>query len=151
MTSHNPEPPVPLASALPGAVQRLPLLERLSRYRQPIGLVVTLVLFTMALVACRHLLSELDIYALHDAMLSVPTQSLLGALLATVLGFVVLLGYEWSASRYAGVKLPASSLVMGGFSAFAIGNAIGLSMLSGGSVRYRLYARQGLAQVKLHG
>ena len=129
MTSHNPESPVPLATTLPGAAQRLPLLERMSRYRQPIGLVVTLVLFTMALVACRHLLSELDIYALHDAMLSVPTQSLLGALLATVLGFVILLGYEWSASRYAGVKLPASSLVLGGFSAFAIGNAIGLSML----------------------
>lgn len=144
MTSHNPEPPVPLASALPGAVQRLPLLERVSRYRQPIGLAVTLVLFTMALIACRHLLSELDIYALHDAMLSVPAQSVLGALLATVIGFVILLGYEWSASRYAGVKLPARSLVLGGFSAFAIGNAIGLSMLSGGSVRYRLYARQGL-------
>lgn len=144
MTSHNPEPPVPLATALPGAVQRLPLLERLSRYRQPIGLMVTLLLFTMALIACRHLLSELDIYALHDAMLSVPTQSLLGALLATVIGFVILLGYEWSASRYAGVKLPARSLALGGFSAFAIGNAIGLSMLSGGSVRYRLYARQGL-------
>ncbi len=61
-----------------------------------------------------------------------------------MIGFVILLGYEWSASRYAGVKLPARSLALGGFSAFAIGNAIGLSMLSGGSVRYRLYARQGL-------
>lgn len=98
----------------------------------------------MALIACRHLLSELDIYALHDAMLSVPAQSLLGAFVATVVGFVILLGYEWSASRYAGVKLPAPTLVLGGFSAFAIGNAIGLSMLSGGSVRYRLYARHGL-------
>ena len=144
MTAQNPEPSVPLATALPGAVQRLPLLERISRYRQPIGLAVTLVLFTMALIACRHLLSELDIYALHDAMLEVPVQSLLGALLATVIGFVILLGYEWSASRYAGVKLPARTLVLGGFSAFAIGNAIGLSMLSGGSVRYRLYARQGV-------
>lgn len=144
MTTHNPEPQVPLATVLPGAVQRLPLLERLSRYRQPIGLAVTLLLFTMALIACRHLLSELDIYALHDAMLSVPAQSLLGAFVATVVGFVILLGYEWSASRYAGVKLPAPTLVLGGFSAFAIGNAIGLSMLSGGSVRYRLYARHGL-------
>ncbi|MGE8321960.1 MAG: lysylphosphatidylglycerol synthase domain-containing protein, partial [Pseudomonas sp.] len=144
MTSQPPEAQVPLTPALPVAAKHLPWLERLSRYRQPIGLGVTLVLFAMALIACRHLLSELDIYALHDAMLSVPTQSLLGALLATLVGFVILLGYEWSASRFAGVKLPARSLVLGGFSAFAIGNAIGLSMLSGGSVRYRLYARQGL-------
>lgn len=149
MTAHNCEPQTPLAAALPVAAQRLPWVERLSRYRQPIGLALTLLLFGMALVACRHLLSELDIYALHDAMLSVPSQSLFGALLATVLGFVILLGYEWSASRYAGVQLPARTLVLGGFSAFAIGNAIGLSMLSGGSVRYRLYARQGLGAAEV--
>lgn len=149
MTSHNPDPQVPLAAALPTAAQHLTWLERFSRYRQPIGLAVTLLLFAMALIACRHLLSELDIYALHDAMLSVPIQSLFGALLATVIGFVILLGYEWSASRYAGVKLPGRTLVLGGFSAFAIGNAIGLSMLSGGSVRYRLYARQGLGATEV--
>ena len=59
-------------------------------------------------------------------------------------GFIILLGYEWSASRYAGVTLPPRTLALGGFTAFAIGNAIGLSLLSGGSVRYRLYARHGL-------
>ncbi|MEK2608537.1 bifunctional lysylphosphatidylglycerol flippase/synthetase MprF [Pseudomonas shirazensis] len=144
MTAHTPDPQTPLTAALPVAAQRLPWLERLSRYRQPIVLVLTLLLFGMALIACRRLLSELDIYALHDAILSVPKQAMLAALLATVAGFVILLGYEWSASRYAAVKLPAATLVLGGFSAFAIGNAIGLSILSGGSVRYRLYARHGL-------
>jgi phosphatidylglycerol lysyltransferase len=49
----------------------------------------------------------------------------------------------------AAVQLPPRTLVLGGFSAFAIGNAIGLSMLSGGSVRYRLYARQGLSAAEV--
>nr|WP_166359931.1 bifunctional lysylphosphatidylglycerol flippase/synthetase MprF [Pseudomonas akapageensis] len=124
---------------------RMRWLELLSRYRQPIGLAITFVLFAIALIACRHLLSELDIYALHDSLLSVPPTALGGAFAATVAGFVVLLGYEWSASRYASVKLGPRTLAMGGFTAFAIGNAIGLSLLSGGSVRYRLYARHGLA------
>ncbi|WP_317847856.1 bifunctional lysylphosphatidylglycerol flippase/synthetase MprF [Pseudomonas sp. HTZ2] len=149
MISHDSEPQEPLATALPNAARRLPWLERLSRYRQPLGLALTLLLFSMALIACRHLLSELDIYALHDAMLSVPTRSLEGALLATVVGFVTLLGYEWSASRYAAVQLPARTLALGGFSAFAIGNAVGLSILSGGSVRYRLYARHGLGAAEI--
>ncbi|MGO0692403.1 bifunctional lysylphosphatidylglycerol flippase/synthetase MprF [Pseudomonas guariconensis] len=149
MISHDSEPQEPLATALPNAARRLPWLERLSRYRQPLGLALTLLLFSMALIACRHLLSELDIYALHDAMLSVPTRSLAGALLATVVGFVTLLGYEWSASRYAAVQLPARTLALGGFSAFAIGNAVGLSILSGGSVRYRLYARHGLGAAEI--
>lgn len=149
MTDRNPEHQAPIASTLPTAAQRLPWLERVSRYRQPITLAVTLALFAMALIACRHLLSELDIHALHDAMLSVPTHSLAGALLAAVIGFVILLGYEWSACRYAAVKLPRRTLLLGGFSAFAIGNSIGLSMLSGGSVRYRLYAREGLGAAEV--
>ncbi|WP_369987739.1 bifunctional lysylphosphatidylglycerol flippase/synthetase MprF [Pseudomonas xanthosomatis] len=149
MTAPTPDTQAPLTEALPAAAQHLPWLERLSKYRQPLGLALTLVLFAMGLIACRHLLSELDIYALHDAILSVPVKSLLGALLATVVGFVILLGYEWSATRYAAVQLPPRTLLLGGFSAFAIGNAIGLSMLSGGSVRYRLYARQGLGAAEV--
>ncbi|MFD2643090.1 bifunctional lysylphosphatidylglycerol flippase/synthetase MprF [Pseudomonas japonica] len=143
------ETDIPVTAAQPIAPSRLRWLDLLSKYRQPIGLAVTLLLFGIALIACRHLLSELDIYALHDQILSVPGPALGGALLATILGFITLLGYEWSASRYAEVKLPAGSLVMGGFCAFAIGNAIGLSLLSGGSVRYRLYARQGVGAAEV--
>ncbi|CAI8789425.1 phosphatidylglycerol lysyltransferase [Pseudomonas sp. IT-196MI5] len=133
----------------PIKAERLRLLDRLSKYRQPIGLAVTLLLFAIALIACRHLLSELDLYALHDSILEVPKPALMGALGATVVGFIILLGYEWSASRYAGVSLAPRELALGGFTAFAIGNAIGLSMLSGGSVRYRLYARHGLGAAEV--
>jgi len=149
MRSQRSETEAPVTSALPNAAQHLRWIDRLSRYRQPISLAVTLLLFTIALIACRHLLSELDIYVLHDSLLDVPPAALTGAFLATVVGFIILLGYEWSASRYAGVQLPLQTLAMGGFSAFAIGNAIGLSLLSGGSVRYRLYARQGVAAAEV--
>ncbi|MCW2267742.1 Phosphatidylglycerol lysyltransferase [compost metagenome] len=149
MRTQTPETEAPVTTALPNAIQHLRWLDRLSRYRQPIGLAVTLLLFTIALIACRHLLSELDIYALHDSLLSVPSTALAGAVLATFVGFIILLGYEWSASRYAAVDLPTRTLIMGGFSAFAIGNAIGLSLLSGGSVRYRLYARQGVGATEV--
>ncbi len=149
MRSQTSETDAPVTSVLPNAAQHLRWIDRLSRYRQPIGLAVTLLLFTIALIACRHLLSELDIYALHDSLLSVPPTALAGAFLATVVGFIILLGYEWSASRYAGVQLPPQALITGGFSAFAIGNAIGLSLLSGGSVRYRLYARQGVGAAEV--
>jgi phosphatidylglycerol lysyltransferase len=128
----------------PAPPARLRVRDFISKNRQPIGLAVTILLFALALIACRHMLTELDIYALQDSLLSVPMTSLGGALLATAVGFTFLLGYEWSASRYANVDLPKKTLVMGGLCAFAIGNAVGLSMLSGGSVRYRLYSRHGL-------
>jgi len=144
MRANPSDPDEAVAAESPIAQTRLHWLDLLSKYRQPIGLGVMLLLFAIALIACRHMLMEMDLYALHDALLSVPLPSLGGALLATIVGFVLLLGYEWSASRYANVQLPAKTLILGGFTAFAIGNAVGLSMLSGGSVRYRLYSRHGL-------
>ena len=149
MLANSSDPKDTVTATQPIKAERLRLLDRISKYRQPIGLAVTLLLFTIALVACRHLLSELDLNALHDSILEVPQPALLGALAATVAGFIILLGYEWSASRYAGVSLAPRSLALGGFTAFAIGNAIGLSMLSGGSVRYRLYARDGLGAAEV--
>ncbi|SDH97115.1 bifunctional lysylphosphatidylglycerol flippase/synthetase MprF [Pseudomonas panipatensis] len=142
-------PTAPDTPVTPSAVPRHRLLEWVSAHRQQFGIGVTLLLFSLALIACYHLLRDIDPYSLHDAILDVPTQSLLGAFGATVAGFIILLGYEWSATHFAGVKLPLPSLLTGGFTAFAIGNAVGLSMLSGGSVRYRLYARVGLNAIEV--
>ncbi|SEI07063.1 bifunctional lysylphosphatidylglycerol flippase/synthetase MprF [Pseudomonas asplenii] len=144
MRANSSEPQDSVTAIPPIAATRLRWLDLLSKYRQSVGLAITLLLFAIALIACRHLLMELDLDALHDSILSVPKPALGGAVAATVIGFIILLGYEWSASRYANVQLPAKTLMLGGFTAFAIGNAIGLSLLSGGSVRYRLYARNGL-------
>jgi len=123
--------------------------ERLRPYRTAAILSLTLLLFSLALVACLHLLTGLDLDALRTSLLQVPRPALLSAMAATAVGFVALLGYEWSASRFAGVKLPASVLAFAGFNAFAIGNAVGLSVLSGGSVRYRLYARHGVSAAEV--
>ncbi|WP_163030795.1 lysylphosphatidylglycerol synthase domain-containing protein, partial [Pseudomonas viridiflava] len=133
----------------PGKPARLQWRELLSKYRQPIGLAVMLLLFGLALIACRHMLIEMDWYALHDSLFAVPLASLGGALLAAIIGYVILMGYELSASRYANVDLPTKTLILGGFTSFAIGNAVGLSMLSGGSVRYRLYSRHGIGAIEI--
>ncbi|MCR8722439.1 lysylphosphatidylglycerol synthase domain-containing protein, partial [Pseudomonas syringae] len=132
-----------------GPAPRLNWRELLSKYRQPIGLAVMLLLFGLALIACRHMLVEMDWYALHDSLFAVPLPALGGALLAAVIGYIILMGYELSASRYANVDLPTKTLILGGFTSFAIGNAVGLSMLSGGSVRYRLYSRYGVGAIEI--
>ncbi|RMO53859.1 putative Membrane protein, partial [Pseudomonas amygdali pv. eriobotryae] len=133
----------------PGSPPRQNWRELLSKYRQPIGLAVMLLLFSLALIACRHMLVEMDWYALHDSLFAVPLPALGGALLAAIVGYIILMGYELSASRYANVDLPIKTLLLGGFTSFAIGNAVGLSMLSGGSVRYRLYSRHGVGAIEI--
>lgn len=140
------------SSSLPSSPpQALPwrLLERITAYKEPLELGLTLFLFGVALLVCWHLVSSIDLPSLHTALLGIPSHAIMGAVAATAVGFLILLGYEWSASRFAGVHLPGKTLALGGLTAFAIGNAVGLSMLSGGSVRYRLYARQGLSAIEV--
>lgn len=119
-------------------------LERLRPYRRAIGLTVSLLLFALALLACWHLLGSIDAGQVRGALAAVPPRSLLAAGLASLAGVAVMIAYEASAARYAQVRLPWRTLALGGFCAFSIGNAVGFSVLSGGSVRYRLYGRWGL-------
>lgn len=143
-------PATPDESALPDDEQpvdanQLRWLDRLSAYRQPLGLAFTLLLFTIGLVACWHLLRELDPNALRGALHDVPVSSLLAAVGATAVSFMALVGYEWSGLRFAGVRIPLPRMALGSFCASAIGNAIGLSVVTGGSVRYRLYSRDNVS------
>ncbi|WP_103103033.1 bifunctional lysylphosphatidylglycerol flippase/synthetase MprF [Pseudomonas sp. LFM046] len=119
-------------------------LDRLTAYRQWIVIAFTLLVFILGLVACWHLLRELDPNALRAAIREVPGTSLLLALGATAVSFIAYVGYEWSGCRFAGVQLPLHRMALGSFCASGIGNAVGLSMLTGGSVRFRLYGRHDL-------
>lgn len=131
-----------LSSAASNSASAVPL-DRLRR-RRMIGTALAVLVFSFALIACYHLLREINPAALSEALAKVPFTAMGGAVLLTLLGFTALVGYEWSATQYAGVQLPPRVLIGGGACAFAISNAVGLSMFSGGAVRYRLYARHGL-------
>ncbi|MDZ4134199.1 MAG: bifunctional lysylphosphatidylglycerol flippase/synthetase MprF, partial [Paracoccaceae bacterium] len=66
------------------------------------------------------------------------------ALVATLGAYLALAGYDWSALRHIGKPLPLPVVLTGGLMAYAFGNTIGLSALSGGAVRWRVYSGLGL-------
>ncbi len=109
------------------------------------GISFALVVFVAALLICWREIRTISFFDLRQAVNDVPAASLLAAALAACGSYVMLIGYEWSAARYAGVRLRPSSIILGGVCASAVSNALGVSMLSGGAVRYRLYFSQGLA------
>lgn len=135
---------LPADNALNEESAPLRWIDHLTAYRQWIVIAFTLLVFILGLLACWHLLRELDPDALRAAVREVPTSSLLLALAATATSFTAYVGYEWSGCRFAGVRLPLSRMALGSFCAAGIGNAVGLSMLTGGSVRFRLYGRDNL-------
>lgn len=123
------------------------LIEYFTRYRQFITLLFGLSIFFVALILCWHLLKDINLCDLKNAADTLSIKAILFACLSTIGSYLMLIGCEWSATRYAGVKLKPSVITLGGICASAIGNAIGLSALSGGAIRCRLYFKQGLTTI----
>lgn len=106
--------------------------------------VVTALLFAAGLWAMQKLLAPVDLRAVLDQVQATPWSVVILALGSTLLAYLALAGYDWSALRYIGKPLPIPVVLTGGLMAYAFGNTIGLSAVSGGAVRWRIYSRLGL-------
>ncbi len=112
--------------------------------RKQAAVIVTLLLFTAGAFALYRILAPLNLRDVLASLRTTPDSVYVKAIVATVLGYMALVGYDWSALRYIGKRLPLPTIALGGFLGYALGNTIGLSAVSGGAVRYRIYSALGL-------
>lgn len=108
-----------------------------------------LVLGVLLFDALRGLLREVRYADVVAQVAAKPLRDLLLAGLATALSYLVLTGYDASALKYAGVKLRRWIIVLTSFIAYALGNTVGLGVLTGGAVRMRLYTAAGVDAVQV--
>lgn len=100
-------------------------------------------LFFFVLAACM-LYRQLSKYSWDDieaALFDIPTRNLWLACLASVGGYVALSSYDYLALRYIKRKLAAWKWIFAGFIGFSVSNNAGHAIVSGGTIRYRLYTR----------
>ncbi|MCA3553048.1 MAG: bifunctional lysylphosphatidylglycerol flippase/synthetase MprF, partial [Rhodobacter sp.] len=105
---------------------------------------LAMALFALGLYAVLNLLAEVKLADVIAQVRSTPVLILVLAQLSALAGYLFLVGYDWSGLRYIGKPLPLPVTLTGGLMAYAFGNTIGLSVVSGGAVRYRIYSGQGL-------
>jgi phosphatidylglycerol lysyltransferase len=98
-----------------------------------------------ALLGLERAAAGISVHAVNAALRSTPTSALLTAVAATVVSYMMLFGYDFSGLRYAHAHPPLSSIILASFCGYGIGNAVGFGALSGGAVRYRIYAAVGLS------
>ncbi|NIY79921.1 bifunctional lysylphosphatidylglycerol flippase/synthetase MprF [Celeribacter sp. HF31] len=125
--------------------------EMKSRIRLLTPYLITAALFAAGSYALYHLLRDVQ---LHDVMAMVratPLTTLWLALLCTFIGYVALIGYDWSALRYIGHRLPFHVTALGSFLGYGIGNTVGAGPITGGAVRYRIYSALGLSPLDIAG
>lgn len=87
---------------------------------------------------------QLRNYTLRDifhALLMIPKGDLLAACITCLVSYLVLSLYDYLALKYVGGKVSWWKWMLAGILGFAISNNAGNALVSGGTIRYRLYTR----------
>ena len=119
----------------------------MARLIDRLAFVVTAAIFCAAIFV---LIREFGGVSLHEVLArlaAMPVQRIAAAAGLTAVSYLLLTGYDYLALRYARHRLPFRDVVFASFTAFALSNNVGFHILSGGSVRYRVYSRLGLNAV----
>lgn len=116
----------------------------LTTLRPWLSTLLVLGLLALAFFALQRLTQEIRYTDVLAEIHRTPAKLLLLAGLFTLLSFVALAGYDASGLAYLGMRLPLRTLALGSFAGYALGNTVGLGVLTGGAVRLRVYGAAGM-------
>ena len=116
----------------------------LQQLRRAAPILLGVVLFALGLYALLHLLRPVNPAEFAAQIRATPITTLVLALAATTVGYGALICYDWFGLRFIGRRLNPGLVALGGFLGHAFGNTIGVSVVSGGAARYRIYSAAGL-------
>ena len=115
-----------------------------------IGLVLSLAIIAVAAVVLYHILRDIDVDELIDALEATDWRTLIIAGLFVAAGYLTLTFYDLFALRAIGrVEVPYRVAALAGFTSYAVGHNVGASVFSGGAVRYRIYSSWGLSVIEV--
>ena len=110
---------------------------------------LSFVVFVLALWGLSHVIHSVHLHDIRTALTAIPyTQVALAALLVVGSNLMLTL-YDLLGVLHSGAKLPYRRIALASFIAYAFGHNIGLSVVSGGSVRYRIYSAAGLSATEV--
>lgn len=110
-----------------------------------IGSILGFVLFVTALFVLHNELKTYSITDIFRHIEQLPLHIILSASALTILSYLTLTGYDTLALKYIENDLHYTKIAFASFCGYAVSNNIGLSLISGGSVRYRLYSSWGIS------
>ncbi len=106
---------------------------------------LVLVLFGAALWVIHHALADYHYQDILRQLRAIPGPRLVAALILTALSYLVMTAYDRLAISYIRHPLERGKVTFASFISYAFSNNIGLSLLTSGSIRYRLYSAWGLS------
>lgn len=137
----DPSPPSAASPTASEAAREL----RWSRWRVALFVLGAVALTALILFALQRLTAQIRYPDLVAAIRSTPRLDIVLAVLMTAASFIALSGYDFSSLRYVGARVKPRVVLLTSFIAYALGNTVGLGVLTGGAVRMRMYSAAGVA------
>lgn len=114
------------------------------RYRGAFSVGLVIVVVLLGLAALHHLTREIHLNDVRAAFHAISAWQIFLALLLTATSYVALTFYDVLALRIIGKPLPWRTAALASFTSYTLSHNLGLSVLTGGSARYRIYTAAGL-------
>ncbi|MBN3908621.1 MAG: UPF0104 family protein [Nostoc sp. NMS1] len=112
----------------------------------------TLFGFSLLVLSVWAIANELHEYNYRDilnSLAAIPKSRLSWAIWLTVLGYLVMIGYDILGFSYINRSLNWNKIALTSFISSAFSNTIGFALLTGSAIRYRFYASWGVSAVAI--
>lgn len=122
---------------------------RVNRILKALGPLASLALFALAAGVLHHFLREHSYREILAQVRAMPMATIgLGAIL-TLASYLALCGYDMLALRFVGHSLPYGRTALASFVSYAFSHNLGMTLLSSGSARFRLYSAWGVSATRI--
>ncbi|MEO1199587.1 MAG: phosphatidylglycerol lysyltransferase domain-containing protein [Pseudomonadota bacterium] len=125
---------------------RTPLTRRIA---QLAGVLLSVTIFLLAIATLRDILSEVSPQDVIDAFRATPSAAILTSLGFAAASYLAMTGYESLALHHLKKPIPYRRTALASFTSYAVANNMGFAVLTGGSVRYRIYSLEGMSAVDI--
>lgn len=125
------------------------MIDLIQRYKSWLMPAVTLLIFGVAVIVLHQSLSHLRWADVVEELGRTPSHNIMFAAICAVGSYAMLTLYDMLSLRIIGHKLPLWRVIETSFTAYAVGHSVGLSSISGGSVRLRQYSADGLKTLEI--
>ena len=110
---------------------------------------ISIIFFAFALW---FLHQELQQYAMSEVMTQlsdIPNKYILFSLVLSFLSYLLLTAYDALGVHYIGEKLEAGKIIRAGYVGYAFSHNMGMALITGGSIRYRIYSVWGFSGMQV--
>lgn len=108
------------------------------------GVALGLLVLGLAAWGLNKIAGQVTLAGVIAEVKATPAPLVVAAVLSAALSYVVLVGYDWLATRHLGYRIRWPTLAAASFASFTMSHTLGVTVLTGGTVRYRIYTRAGV-------